>query len=63
MLYDKFQQYRWDEVDGYMPDSDATKKIAGKVIDEILEVLYQWDLDDDNVKKWWADCRTSLNAL
>lgn len=26
VLFDKFQQYKWDETNGYMPDDAETKK-------------------------------------
>lgn len=41
-LYDVFQQYRWDEEDGYMPCDIETKKMANKAVDKIIEELSNW---------------------
>lgn len=35
-LYDKFKQYVWHEVDGWLIDHKATKEIAIKVVNEII---------------------------
>ena len=60
-LYDTFQQYRWDETDGYMPDDAETKKVVGKVIDEIEKQADNWGVN--SVRGYWVEVRYALNAL
>ena len=60
-LYGTFQQYRWDEKDGYMPDDAETKRVVGKVIDEIQEQADNWGINF--VRIYWVDVRRALNAL
>lgn len=37
-LFTDFHQYYWDEDLGWMPDEKESKKMAIKVVDEILNV-------------------------
>lgn len=60
-LYDTFQQYKWDERDGYMPDDAETKKVVGKVIDEIEKQADNWGVN--SVRGYWVEVRYALNAL
>jgi len=68
-LYDKFQQYLWDEVDGFMPDNKETKKTVHKVIDEIESALTEYgamsgelqNMDSD--WRFWQSVKEQLNNL
>ena len=60
-LYDTFQQYKWDEKNGYMPDNAETKKVAGKVIDEIEKQADIWGVN--SVRAYWVQVRQYLNEL
>lgn len=40
-FYNKFQQYYWDENNGWMPDDKETKKLCEKIIQEIINILFQ----------------------
>jgi len=35
-LFTRFQQYYWDDTLGWMPDEDASKKMAVMVVEEIV---------------------------
>jgi hypothetical protein len=61
VLFDKFQQYKWDETNGYMPDDEETKKVAGKVIDEIENQADNWGVN--SVQGYWVEVRYALNDL
>ena len=41
-LYDKFQQYGWDDTNGFIPDDKETKHHVNKVIDEIELQADNW---------------------
>lgn len=38
-LFEKFHQYDWDEEKGWVPNEQESKKMAEKVIDEIVREL------------------------
>lgn len=61
VLFDKFQQYKWDETMGYMPDDAETKKEVNKVIDEIELQAENWGVV--SVRGYWVEVRRALNAL
>lgn len=61
VLFDKFQQYKWDETKGYMPDDEETKKEVNKVIDEIELQAENWGVV--SVRGYWVEVRRALNAL
>jgi hypothetical protein len=61
VLFDKFQQYKWDETNGYMPDDAETKKEVNKVIDEIELQAENWGVI--SVRGYWVEVRRALNAL
>lgn len=60
-LYDTFHQYRWDKIWGYIPDNTETKKVAGKVIDEIEKQADNWGVN--SVRAYWVQVRQYLNKL
>ena len=60
-LFTTFQQYYWSDDLGWMPDEDESKKMAGKVIDEIERQAENWGVT--SVKAYWQNVRRSLNAL
>ncbi len=60
-LYETFQQYRWDEKDGYMPDDIETKKTVSNVIDEIEKQANNWGVN--SVRGYWVEVRYYLKAL
>ena len=59
-LYNTFQQYRWDEKNGYMPDDVETKKVVEKVIDEIIKQADNWGVT--SVRGYWVEVRYALKA-
>lgn len=61
VLFDKFQQYKWDETNGYMPDDEETIKEVNKVIDEIELQAENWGVV--SVRGYWVEVRRALNAL
>ena len=61
-LYNKFQQYTWDDLYGYMPDDLETKKVAGKVIDELQDLLVNWGYHGEDLA-FYVECKSFLNAL
>jgi hypothetical protein len=60
-LFDTFHQYRWDEKHGYVPDDVETKKVVGKVIDEIEKQADNWGVN--SVRGYWVEVRYALKAL
>ena len=60
-LYDKFQQYDWDEKYGFTPDKKGTKIYVNKIIDEIELQSTNWGVV--SVTKYWIDVRSFLNAI
>jgi hypothetical protein len=60
-LYTKFQQYHWDETDGYMPDHDQTIKTVNLVIDEIETQAENWGVN--SVKAYWIQVRNELKTI
>jgi len=59
-LLEKFQQYEWDEDNGYMPSDKETNKVVNKVIDEIELQAENWGVV--SVRKYWVDVRRAVNA-
>lgn len=60
-LFTTFHQYDWDEERGWMPNDTESKKMAGKVIDEIELQAENWGVT--SVRAYWRSVRVALNAL
>jgi hypothetical protein len=60
-LFDKFQQYTWHEIDGYVSDDTLTKKEVQKVIDEIELQADNWGVT--SVRAYWREVRRVLISL
>ena len=60
-VFTTFQQYYWADDLGWMPDEDESKKMAGRVIDEIERQAENWGIT--SVKAYWKEVRLSLNAI
>jgi hypothetical protein len=60
-LYTKFQQYYWDETEGFMPDHDQTIKTVNLVIDEIETQAENWGVN--SVKAYWIQVRNELKTI
>ena len=56
-LITKFHQYDWDEVKGWTPNEQETKKMVGKVIDEIEACAEEWGVTSLH----WKAVRKEVN--
>ncbi|AGO48539.1 hypothetical protein Phi18:3_gp027 [Cellulophaga phage phi18:3] len=59
-LIQKFEQYEWDNDNGYMPSDNETRKSVNKVIDEIELQAENWGVV--SVRKYWVDVRNEVNS-
>lgn len=60
-LYTTFQQYDWDEVEGFVPAHNQTVKTVGLVIDEIEKQADNWGVV--SVQAYWKQVRVELNTI
>ena len=60
-MYDCFHVYQWDTRQGYITDDFETKKMVGRVIDEIELQAKNWGVV--SVKAYWLNVRKELNLI
>jgi hypothetical protein len=62
-LYNKFQLYRWDEIDGFLPDDIETKKFLLKLVDE-FNVLIKFRIVNKNyTSNYWEDVKNEIKKI
>lgn len=63
VIYDKFQAYYWHEVDGWMPDDEATMKVCLKVVDLLISEQTMWQNGETDPVLYWQEVKSELKKM
>lgn len=61
-FHEKFQQYKWDDKDGFLPDHKETKKICINIINEIIDACEYNNVESWNTD-WWNRVKSEINKV